>query len=52
MDALKIYQKLLCTNQTDAYLWYKVGEMFEEVENHEEAVIHIEKAHSLGYVDD
>ena len=51
-DALKIYQKLLDINQTDAYLWYKIGEMFEEVKNHKEAVIHIEKAHSLGYSDE
>ena len=30
-DALKIYQKLLENNQEDAYLWYKIGELFENL---------------------
>lgn len=49
LDALKIYQKLLKNDQTNSYLWYKVGEMYEETGNDKDAVICIEKAHSLGY---
>ena len=48
-DALKIYQKLLDTNQTDAYLWYTIGHLHEILENYKEAAVCFDKALSLGY---
>ena len=48
-DALKVYEKIVKKDPTDAYLWLKIGEMNEELENDKVAVMCFEKALSLGY---
>ena len=47
--ALKVYEKIVKKDPTDAYLWHKIGEMYEELENDKIAVMCFEKARSLGY---
>jgi tetratricopeptide (TPR) repeat protein len=49
LDALKVYEKIVKKDPTDAYLWHRIGEMYEELENHKDAIICFEKARSLGY---
>jgi tetratricopeptide (TPR) repeat protein len=48
-NALKVYEKIVKKDPTDAYLWHKIGEMYEELENDKIAVMCFEKARSLGY---
>ena len=49
LAALKIYEKIVKKDPTDAYLWHRIGEMNEELENDKVAVMCFEKARSLGY---
>jgi tetratricopeptide (TPR) repeat protein len=49
LAALKIYEKIVKKDPIDAYLWHRIGEMNEELENHKGAIICFEKARSLGY---
>ena len=47
--ALKVYEKILKKDPTDAYLWYTIGHLHETLENYKEAAVCFDKALSLGY---
>ena len=49
LAALKIYEKILKKDPTDAYLWYTIGHLHEILENYKEAAVCFDKALSLGY---
>ena len=48
-EALKIFEKILKIDPTDAHIWQKIGEMYDELEHEKVAAMCYEKAHSLGY---
>jgi tetratricopeptide (TPR) repeat protein len=47
--ALKVYEKILKKDPTDAYLWYTIGHLHEILENYKESAVCFDKALSLGY---
>jgi len=48
-NALKVYEKILKKDPSNAYLWYTIGDLHETLENYKVSGMCFNKAKSLGY---